>query len=177
MKRKLRGASGLAQARGRRFERMRDKGKGVSRVQRTVLLVLIAALGVGSVQAEIYRWTDSNGKVHFSDRPARDAVVEKVEVKVNTYEGISFDNSTLEAPRTVLMYSASWCGVCVRAKQFFENNEIPYKDYDVETSRKGKADFRKLGGQGVPVILVGKRRMNGFSEHGFRRLYASQESP
>jgi hypothetical protein len=46
-----------------------------------------------------------------------------------------------------------------------------FSEYDVDKSSKGKRDFKKLGGKGVPVILVGKQRMNGFSAGKFEKIY------
>lgn len=69
------------------------------------------------------------------------------------------------------MYSAAWCGVCKKAKRYFAEQGIDYEEIDVEKSSQGKAAFKKLGGKGVPIILVGDRRMNGFSEAGFEKLY------
>ena len=134
-----------------------------------MLLLTTSATTVS--QAEIYRWKDETGKVHFSDRPARDADAEKVEVRINTYESVSYDTSIFETDRKVVMYTASWCGVCKRAERYFEQNNIPYKAYDVEKSGKGRADYRRMKARGVPIILVGKKRMNGFSEQGFKKLY------
>ena len=44
-------------------------------------------------------------------------------------------------------------------------------EYDIEKSSKGKRLYQDLGATGVPVILVGKQRMNGFSEAGFELIY------
>lgn len=44
-------------------------------------------------------------------------------------------------------------------------------EYDVEKSSKGKRDFKRLGGTGVPIILVGQKRLNGFSWETFEKLY------
>ncbi|MEM7195663.1 MAG: hypothetical protein AAF402_11980 [Pseudomonadota bacterium] len=46
-----------------------------------------------------------------------------------------------------------------------------FKEYDIEQSTAGKIAFEKTGGRRVPVILVGDRRMNGFTESGFELLY------
>jgi glutaredoxin len=73
--------------------------------------------------------------------------------------------------KRAIMYSASWCGVCKKAKRYFEENGITYTEYDVEKSAKGEAEFKRLGAKGVPVILVGNRRMNGFSVDGFEKLF------
>ncbi len=55
--------------------------------------------------------------------------------------------------------------------RWVDEKGIKYKEYDVEKSAKGKSEYRRLGAKGVPVILVGKRRMNGFSVDGFEKLY------
>ncbi|PUD99939.1 MAG: hypothetical protein C3L25_04075 [Candidatus Sedimenticola endophacoides] len=74
-------------------------------------------------------------------------------------------------PARVVLYGAAWCGVCERAKRYFRARRIPFTEYDVEKSAKGRRDYRRLGGRGVPIILVGKRRMDGFSEEHFATLY------
>ena len=45
--------------------------------------------------------------------------------------------------------------------------------WDVDESSKGKRDFKKLNGKGVPIFLVGDQRMNGFSP---KRLLAMLEA-
>jgi glutaredoxin len=121
--------------------------------------------------AEIYRWTDAKGKVHFSDKPSAKHKSKSVELRINTYESVSYETSSLDTGKKVIMYSATWCGVCQKAKRYFQANRIPFKEYDIDKSSSAKRAFRKLGGKGVPVILVGKQRMNGFSQAGFERLY------
>ena len=123
--------------------------------------------------AEILKWTDKDGKVHFGDRPPADAVTSVVKVKINTYESPNVEamQDVLNPKDKVVMYSAEWCGVCKKAKKYFKANNIPYKDYDIEKSSKGKKDYKKLGAKGVPVILVGKKRLNGFSAGSFESIY------
>lgn len=142
------------------------------RITRSFLLALLLTMLYGqSAYSEIYRWKDSSGKIHFTDKKPVEAASELIELKVNTYESVSYDKSTFTANSKVVMYSTVWCGVCKKAKRYFQKNNIPFKEYDVERSRKGKSDFRRLGGRGVPVILVGSKRMNGFSVAGFNRIY------
>jgi glutaredoxin len=73
----------------------------------------------------------------------------------------------------VTLYSASWCGVCRRARSYFNRNRIPFTEYDVEQSERGRQDYRALQGRGVPIILVGATRMNGFSPDAFDAMYRS----
>lgn len=39
-----------------------------------------------SASAEILKWTDCDGKVHFGDRLPANAKISIVEVRINTYE-------------------------------------------------------------------------------------------
>ena len=72
------------------------------------------------------------------------------------------------------MYGAEWCGVCKKAKRYFNANNIPFTEYDIDKSKKGRREYEKLGGGGVPLILVGTQRMSGFSASSFQRLYQKQ---
>lgn len=134
-------------------------------------------LAVAAASAEIYRWTDSNGKAHFSDRPSVAYSSETVELRINTYEGVSYESAKAETEsgngvrNDVIMYSAAWCGVCKRARRYFQQNRIAFTEYDIDSNARARTAYRKLGAKGVPVILVGNRRMNGFSAEGFEKLY------
>ena len=136
-----------------------------------VLLVFVAA----TAQAEIYRWTDANGKPHFSDKRPANQKTEAVQLQINTYEEVSFDvapSLPSSAPNEqVVMYSTEWCGYCKKARNYFRNKNIAFTEYDIEKDAAAKQAYDRIGGRGVPVILVGQRRMNGFSEAGFQKIY------
>lgn len=136
-----------------------------------IVLGLLFTMMPLSLAADMYRWVDESGRVHYSDQPPPRQPAETIELRINSYESVTYADSSADTGRTVVMYSASWCGVCRKAKRYFEENGIAYTAYDIETSSKGKADFRRLGARGVPVILVGRQRMNGFSVAGFEKLY------
>jgi glutaredoxin len=65
--------------------------------------------------------------------------------------------------KKVVMYTTSHCPACKAAKQYLAQKGVAYQEIDVETSSDGRAAFQKLGGHGVPLILVGDKRMEGFS--------------
>lgn len=65
--------------------------------------------------------------------------------------------------KKVVMYTTSHCPACKAAKQYFAQKGVNYEEIDVEASRSGYEAFQKLGGHGVPLILVGDKRMDGFS--------------
>lgn len=70
----------------------------------------------------------------------------------------------------VVMYSTAWCPYCARARAFFKHYRIEFVEIDVEKDAAGRADYRRLGGRGVPFIIVGEQAIRGFDE---RRLSAA----
>jgi len=140
---------------------------------RILTFLVLGILTTFNNATEIHKWKDSNGRVHYGDRPPQNVTSEQITVKPNVYESPSIEDISKNfAPQdTVVMYSASWCKYCKRARNYFDANNIPYKEYDVETTEKGKRDYASLGAHGVPVILYGSQRLNGFSVDSFERIY------
>lgn len=128
------------------------------------------------VNSEIYKWVDERGKSHFTDTPPENKKVEEVELKINTYSSVEITPlvERLGKKGRVVMYTATWCGVCKNAKAYFVKNNIPHVTYDVENSSIGRMDFKSLRGRSVPILILGKKRMNGFTVSRFDRLYKKQ---
>lgn len=143
------------------------------------ILLLAAVTASGAQAGDIHRWTDSAGNVHFGDRPPVATESEVIELRINTYSSPNIEalEDVFQADDRVVMYSASWCGVCRQAKRYFQAGHIPFTEYDVETSAKGRRDYRRLNARGVPVILVGRQRLNGFTPASFERVYRRQAAP
>jgi len=148
---------------------------------RMVLLILCSVSWLSTAQGEIYKWVDASGRVQFSDRPPASADAQRVQLgRINTYEGVSVGDEADDRPsvpspagsRGVVMYGASWCGVCERARRFFRDQGIPFREHDVERDEAARRELERMKGTGVPIILVRGKRMNGFSERRFMDLYS-----
>ncbi len=146
--------------------------KSASLLFATMLLLLS-----GNTLGQIYKWVDEDGNTHFSSSPPIQGKVETVQPKINTYSSPELNKSSetsakpIKKKKKVVMYSAVWCGVCKAARKYFRKHQIQFKEYDIETSAKGRRDYKKLNGTGVPIILVGKQRMSGFSAGRFESMY------
>ena len=133
-------------------------------------LLICASVGAG----EIYQWVDENGVTHFGDNPPASSEYTTPEVKINSYTSAYVEDNlstTGSSANTVVMYGTSWCTYCKKAKTYFEAKGIKYREYDIEKSPSARRQYDKLDGRGVPVILVGDKRMNGFSVEAFERIY------
>jgi glutaredoxin len=73
--------------------------------------------------------------------------------------------------RQVVMYATNWCPYCQKARNYFREQGIAYVEYDIEKNPEARQAYKAFGGRGIPVIFVGKRRMNGFSVAGFNKIY------
>ncbi len=63
----------------------------------------------------------------------------------------------------VILYATDWCGYCRKTRELFKENDIAYVEHDIEKSEKRLAEYRRLGGTGVPLLKI-----NGNVIHGYR---------
>ena len=68
----------------------------------------------------------------------------------------------------VVMFATSWCPYCAKARKFFKGNGIQFTEYDIEKDAAANSAYSKLGGSGVPVIVIAGRTVHGYNEHELR---------
>jgi len=115
------------------------------------LCALLASIPVSAQQ--IHRWVDADGRVQYSDKPPPGVASKPVAVRINSYGGTPVVSGTASP-----------------AQAFLARQGIGYTHIDVEKSEAGRAEYRGLGGRGVPLIMVGTQRMTGFSEEGLAQM-------
>lgn len=62
----------------------------------------------------------------------------------------------------VVMYGADWCSYCARARRLFDSLGVAYIEHDIEKSSAAKAEFDRLGGRGVPLLVINNRIIKGY---------------
>ncbi|MCW5625819.1 MAG: glutaredoxin family protein [Burkholderiales bacterium] len=146
---------------------------------RPVVLCLIATLAFPAA-AEIYRWVDADGRVYYTDTPPPKNAGKKL--KIDTRPSVAPAPKPLPSTAAkpapspavrgepVRLFTTAWCGYCKKARAYLQSRQIPFEDLDIETSQWAKGQYDALGGQGVPVILVGGRRMDGYDQGGLERM-------
>ena len=63
----------------------------------------------------------------------------------------------------VVMYGTAWCDYCAKTRAHFKANKVEFIDLDIEKSELARQQHQALGGGGVPVVLVGNRKIIGFN--------------
>jgi glutaredoxin len=130
------------------------------------LLLQVSIFGAGTVSgAQVYRWVDGDGTIHFSDKPPSEQRARDLQIK--SYEGSAnisvVPGQAAKNGPTVKILSTTWCGVCKKAKTYSSQKGVAFREYDVERREAGRRKYKRLNGKGVPIILVGDQRMDGFN--------------
>ena len=147
--------------------------------RRIILAIGLILLTASALAAELYKWVDNKGNTHYSDSPPPSSASEQRLEQlpdINGYTATKIDssaavNNAAQATSAVIMYGTPWCGYCKKARRYFQQNNIAFREYDIESSRSAHRRFKQLGGNGVPLIVVGKNKMSGFSVARFESLY------
>jgi glutaredoxin-like YruB-family protein len=165
------------------------------KVPRFFLAFSVLFLTIGTSSAEIYKWVDENGVVHFSDSPTEiipESNKEEEEVaspdprpEDNSTPTTETQNATLdpnffdlldeskEAPvtvnaQTVEIYETSWCGYCKKAKRFFRSRGIEFSAYDIEKDKDAARRMMALTKRrAVPFVVINGHQIQGYSEQAY----------
>ena len=88
------------------------------------------------------------------------------------YHGLLYPSSRVSDinKAQVIMYSTKWCPFCIEARGFFSKNKIAYYDYDINESKDGEIQFRRLGGKGVPLFIIKNSVIHGLSRSKISKI-------
>lgn len=74
-----------------------------------------------------------------------------------------------------VLYGTEWCPYCARTRKFFHDNNIPFREYDIEKSAEGQRQYEQLGGNGVPVVVIADQVIHGYDEQALREALEQQQ--
>ncbi len=132
------------------------------------ILVLIAVLAVAPAGAELYKWVDADGNIHYTDTPPppsakkaeRKKLADKPSAPTLPY---SLQQAMKNFPVTLFSYD---CGdACARAGALLAKRGIPHATKD-PLDPPVREELKKAtgGDEAAPVLLVGRRVLKGFEE-------------
>jgi glutaredoxin len=136
------------------------------------LLILLCALSISS-NAQVYKWTDAQGKIHYGDIPppqAKNLEQKKASGNIIETDAEPYETKLAVQKNPVALYSFSECGdPCVKAQALLDKRGIPYKLKNADPDR---AELKALTGDNrIPVLVVGKQTpLQGFEEGAWNQL-------
>lgn len=162
-----------------------------------VLLAAVSMVYATSAWSQtIYQSRDKNGVPVYTDRLPADGKVEKTFVyeylpsspvsappvdsrngqgSQHHVSGNASGSSSIPTNATnVTLYGASWCPYCRGARTYLAQRGIAFQEVDIDTP-SGRYAYDMAGGRsGVPLLIVGNRRVQGFSKKGYDALFANK---
>lgn len=76
----------------------------------------------------------------------------------------------MQKEHKILIYSTTHCPYCKAAKEFFNENNVKYKEINVEEDEKAAHEMVKKSGQlGVPVIDIDGQIIIGFDKPALKK--------
>src|SRR3954451_2175111 len=138
-------------------------------IRNTSLLAATAALAVAGgalAQTQVYRYTDTDGRVVYSDRtpPGSAKNVQPKRLGANFIETGQLPLAAQQAVERfpVTLYTYDCGGVCSNAEALLNRRGVPYTTVDVTQGENGAKLQSMTGEQRVPVLQVGDKLEKGF---------------
>ena len=137
---------------------------------RKLAIAVAAMLVAATAGAQMYRWVDKDGKVHYTDAPppaASKSVQKRGTAPAPTDTGPAAPYAVQQAAKNfpVVVYTSSNCGQpCTDGKALLAARGVPYREVAVGPGSDMSAeDLKKAtGGDTVPVMMVGRSKSLGF---------------
>jgi mycoredoxin len=64
----------------------------------------------------------------------------------------------------VLLYATDWCPYCEKTRTLLQQRQISYQEVNIERSAEAQAQYQRLAGKGVPVLLIAGEVVRGYNE-------------
>lgn len=131
--------------------------------------IILLAIAFAAAAQTTWRWTDKEGRVHYTDEPPAPGEAAKVEQKRSVPPGADETASyALRKAMTdypVTLYTQPNCGdICKDGRDHLTRRGVPFSEKSVTTDADLKA-LRALGGEGelvVPLLQVGTKTWRGY---------------
>ncbi len=128
-----------------------------------------------SAQAQLYRWTDASGKVHYTDtQPPADArnVEKKGSARASGAEAATAQQSYAlqQAVKNfpVTIYTSQECGdPCKKGLEYLKKRGVPYTEKVVAKKDEIDALVKLAGAPRVPVMVVGVSIQKDYEEQSW----------
>lgn len=142
-------------------------------------LAMLAASPAADAET-LYKTIGPDGRVEYTDRPPADARQAKAlnfadlpatplpdsVLRYREQLQKSLQNRLSNAAKPgggPQLFTAAWCGYCRKAKAHLAARGIAYREHDIDTP-DGQLAFAQAGSaSGIPLLLVGEQRVQGFS--------------
>jgi glutaredoxin len=132
-----------------------------------MILSLITLFASLSAEAEVFRWTDKNGKANYSDLPPPeiDAQSRRLYDSKIEQDKIPFEARKAGERYPITLYVDASCKeICSNARQWLQKRKAPFKEVMLKTPEEGEA-LKKITGKKeifLPTVTIGSQTIEGY---------------
>jgi glutaredoxin len=147
------------------------------------LLCLLACLPAQlPAAAQVYKWTDAQGTVHYGDTPPQQRGASRLATPSGAEgqaDALPYELARAVKASPVTLYTTvlSACAACDQGRALLRARGIPYAEKTVNTD-EDKEQLRQLTGKlELPVLVVGSRRISGFQDAAWQDALSAASYP
>jgi len=139
------------------------------------------ALMAFAASAQLYRWTDEQGRTHVTDTPPPPTArnVQKKDVpRAPDRSPIPYELAQAMKDFPITLYTAPNCKApCAAARAALNKRGAPFKEVQVWDEESNAELKRVSGGSDVPTLVVGRSVHRGFEQGAYGSLLDSARYP
>jgi len=138
-------------------------------------LYMLFAVATSAQAAQVYRWVDSAGGVHYTDQPPPASVkqVKTLSGQGNVIEAdkSSYSSKIAHEKNPVTLYGGDCGPVCEEARIMLKKRGIVFEEKDPAKDRDAAEAMRQLTGTlEIPVVVVGTAHQKGYDAAIWNRM-------
>lgn len=128
------------------------------------IVALSLLLCVSSAGAQVYKWTDNKGVVHYSDKPHAGAGALAAPSSEAPGPALPYELAQAAKRHPVTLYTTTGCSFCDTGRAFLKARGIPFLEKTVNSDADA-AKLKEAGGGGqLPLLVVGRNKLTGFEQ-------------
>jgi glutaredoxin len=126
--------------------------------------------------AQLYRWTDENGRVHVTDTPppasAKNVRKRALDTAPAAASGAAQPYAVQLAAKNypVTLYTAPDCAPCSDARALLNERGVPFREVSVVGEQESAQLRQAVGSLSVPSLVVGTSTQKGFEQGAYHSM-------
>jgi glutaredoxin len=145
------------------------------------LMASLFLLACAPSSAQVYKWTDARGTVHYTDTPPPRQAARELRTSSSNAPGQALPYALVRAvkasPVTLYTTTQTACAACDQARALLRARGIPYLEKTVDTGAD-QDELRRLTGKlELPVLVVGDRKIAGFQDAAWQDALSAAAYP
>lgn len=109
------------------------------------------------------------GLAHWYSGPRERTALPPVQVQLGDYSAFHDPGGA-----RVVLYTLASCPVCGVAKQALDAHGVAYAERRLDDAPSLRDDLRALGARSVPLMIVGRHKVEGFDREVFRETLEAE---